>query len=194
MKEVSRIVMFGPPGAGKGTQSKALSEWLGVPHISTGQVLREEMSNSTRVGILAKEFMERGELVSDNVLIEMIKNLLESEACSSGWILDGFPRTLSQARFLDKLLEDISQRIDSVISLRVPENVLVHRLLKRSSLEGRADDNEEAIANRLRVYEEQTSPILDYYGSQKFSVTIDGDQVLSEVTSDIRKALEQLSS
>ena len=149
------IVLFGPPGAGKGTQADLLKEKFELLHLSTGDILREEVSNQTDLGVLAKKFMDDGELVTDELIIEMIKNKIVSNKESKGFLLDGFPRTISQAEALDKMLQDNSLQIDRVVSIEVPDNDLIERLLLR----GRRDDNRETISKRISVYNNQTFPI-----------------------------------
>ena len=191
VKKQIRAIMFGPPGAGKGTQSKLISDWLSVPHISTGAILRREMADATEMGKLAQEFVSKGELVPDNVLIEMMKSSLDSDRCPQGWILDGFPRTLAQARFLDVLLAELSQKLDIVLFLDVSSDLVVERLLKRAELEGRADDNEDTIRNRLSVYENQTLPVLRFYDEKDVLIKIDGGRSLDEVTRDVKQVFEK---
>lgn len=191
MKKQFRAIMFGPPGAGKGTQSKVISDWLQIPHISTGAILRQEMADSTEMGKLAQEFVNKGELVPDKVLIGMMKTSLDTSKCPHGWILDGFPRTLPQAQFLDTLLTDLDQEVNVALFLNVSTSLVVERLLKRADLEGRADDNEETIRNRLSVYEHQTLPVLKYYGEKGVLITVDGSRSLDEVTNDVKEAFEK---
>lgn len=184
-----RIVLFGPPGAGKGTQASLLSEKYGAAHISTGDILREAVANKTEVGLRAKGFMDKGELVPDEVVIAIVKDKLASIG-DQGFILDGFPRTIAQAQALDIALVEIEKPLDAVVNLQVDEDELVRRLSGRrvcpscgepyhidskppkvegvcdkcgAALIHRADDQPEAIRNRLRVYNEQTSPVLGYY-------------------------------
>ncbi len=181
--------MFGPPGAGKGTQAGMLAEWLSVPHISTGEVLRKEISESTELGERAKSYVESGALVPDDLLISMVKERLTS-AGSAGWILDGFPRTIAQARFLGPALVEINQPLSAVIFLDVPRQTAVSRLLHRSQIEGRKDDTEATVRKRLDVYESQTLPVLEFYDSEGKLVKIDGDRQLEEVASDLKECLQ----
>lgn len=144
------VILVGPPGAGKGTQAKLLQEALGLPQISTGDLFRFNLKNETEMGQLARTFMDRGELVPDEVTVAMVEDRLSRDDCSGGAILDGFPRTLAQAAALDELLAKLGGQIDIVPSIEVPQDVLVERLLKRAILEGRADDNRETIRPRIR--------------------------------------------
>jgi len=161
------IVLFGPPGSGKGTQAKILAEKYGFQHISTGDLLRSEVGNETPLGVEAKTYMDKGNLVPDSVVIGMIGNLLDKKADKvKGFIFDGFPRTVAQAEALDSLLIKKSFQIDKVISLHVDEEELVRRLIERGKISGRSDDNEASIRNRLVVYGDSTAPVADYYADQ----------------------------
>jgi adenylate kinase len=182
---MSYIVLVGPPGAGKGTQAKLLQEALGLPQVSTGDLFRFNLKNETELGKLAQAYMDRGELVPDEVTVAMVKDRLSQADCANGAILDGFPRTLAQAEALDELLAELNGRITIVPSIEVPQDVLVDRLLKRARLEGRADDNEETIRTRMRVYENQTRPLLDYYGRKGLVAAVDGQQSIEEVQQDL---------
>lgn len=178
------LVLFGPPGAGKGTQAEQLKDSLGLIHLSTGDILREEVSNKTDLGIMAKKFMDAGELVTDDLIIGMIKNKIVSDS-NQGFLLDGFPRTISQAQALDQMLLSNNLKVDKVVSLEVEDAVLIERLLSR----GRSDDNEETIKNRLDVYKNQTLPIKKYYKSSDVLVEIKGDDTVEIVSENIFKAL-----
>lgn len=161
------IVLFGPPGSGKGTQAKILAEKYGFQHVSTGDLLRSEVGNETPLGLEAKTYMDKGDLVPDVVVIGMIGNLLDDKAGKvKGFIFDGFPRTVAQAEALDKLLTEKSYQINKVMSLHVDDEELVRRLVERGKVSGRSDDNEEAIRNRLVVYGDNTAPVADYYADQ----------------------------
>ena len=185
------VILLGAPGAGKGTQAKLLQETLGLPQISTGDLFRYNMKNETELGKLAQTFMDRGELVPDEVTVAMVRNRLSQPDCASGAILDGFPRTQAQAEALDKLLAEFGGHINVVPSIQVPQDVLVERLLKRAKLEGRADDNEETIRTRMRVYEEQTKPLLDYYGQKGLVVAVNGQQTIEDVQRDLIEVIEE---
>lgn len=180
-----RLIFLGPPGAGKGTQAKILADYLEVPHISTGEILRKAKQDGTPVGLKAKAYMDRGDLVPDIVLQELVQERLQQEDTKNqGWILDGFPRTLFQAKFLEKLLPEINQECDLIINLTVADEVLVGRLAKRAALEGRSDDTEEVIRNRLVVYQQETAPLIDFY--QQHLVTVDGDRSLDLITIELK--------
>ncbi|MFN2141409.1 MAG: adenylate kinase [Candidatus Promineifilaceae bacterium] len=185
------IILVGPPGAGKGTQAKLLQERFDLPQVSTGDLFRYNLQNETDLGKLARTYMDRGELVPDEVTVAMVKARLSQDDCAGGAILDGFPRTLAQAEALDELLADLGGKIDVVPSIEVPQDVLVERLLKRAILEGRADDNEETIRTRMQVYEDQTKPLLDYYGEKGLVVPVDGQQAIDEVQEDLAKVIDE---
>jgi adenylate kinase len=185
------IILVGPPGAGKGTQAKLLQQRFDLPQVSTGDLFRYNLQNETDLGKLARTYMDRGELVPDEVTVAMVKARLSQDDCAGGAILDGFPRTLAQAEALDELLADLGGKIDVVPSIEVPQDVLVERLLKRAILEGRADDNEETIRTRMQVYEVQTKPLLDYYGEKGLVVPVDGQQAIDEVQEDLVKVIDE---
>ncbi|MEC4804657.1 MAG: adenylate kinase [Jaaginema sp. PMC 1079.18] len=180
-----RLIFLGPPGAGKGTQAQVLAAQWGIPHISTGDILRQAIRNQTPLGKQAQGFMERGELVPDALILDLIRDRLQYEDTRQGWILDGFPRNLAQAEFLDKLLAELQQSSDCAISLEAPEEVLVDRLLGR----GRTDDTEETIRRRLQVYQEQTAPVKAFYKQHNCLQVVDGDRSLEAVTGAIAQAL-----
>lgn len=185
------IILIGAPGAGKGTQAKLLEEALGLPQVSTGDLFRFNLKNNTELGRLARTYMDRGELVPDEVTVAMVKDRLSLPDCGRGAILDGFPRTLAQAVALDALLAELGGKIDVVPSIEVPREELIARLLKRAEIEGRADDNEETIRTRMMVYEEQTKPLLDYYGSKGLVVEVDGQQAIEDVQKDLVEVVEE---
>ena len=157
----TRLLFLGAPGAGKGTQAKTLVERLGIPQISTGDMLRAAVAAGTEVGKLAQRYMERGDLVPDEVVIGVARERLSEPDCEPGFILDGFPRTRAQAEALDKILEEMGTPLEACVTLEVPEDELVGRLLKRAELEGRSDDNEETVRTRMHVYRDQTEPLVD---------------------------------
>ncbi len=168
------IVLFGPPGSGKGTQSEKIIEKYGLTHISTGDLLRSEVAAQTELGKQAKEIMDKGELVSDKIVIGMIRNKLEESQGGSGFIFDGFPRTVEQARELRKALTDYDERVSVMVSLEVPREELVNRLLKRGKDTGRSDDNLETINNRIDVYNRQTVPVTYYYDKMHKHAGVEG--------------------
>lgn len=184
---MTKLLFLGPPGAGKGTQSKILADECGIPHISTGDMLREAVAKGTDLGVQAKSYMDKGELVPDSLILDMIRDRLNQSDTANGWILDGFPRNVSQAEFLDKLLEEMNQAYNRAVNLDVPDEVLVTRLLSR----GRADDNEETIRRRLQVYREQTAPLIDYYSQHDTLVTVDGDRPILEITNALKEVALQ---
>ncbi len=165
-----RIIFLGPPGAGKGTQAEQLAADLNIPHISTGEMLRSAIAQKTPLGEKAQKFVDAGELVPDELLVNLIKERLSEADAQNGWILDGFPRNLQQADFLEQLLEELKQTPNQIINLEVLDQEIVARLLER----GRKDDNEETIRRRLQVYREQTEPLLAYYAENSAFVSVDG--------------------
>ncbi len=183
----TRVIFLGPPGVGKGTQAKLVAEKLGIPHISTGDILRKARQEGTPLGLEAKAYMDRGDLVPDSVLNGLVEARLQNPDAAQGWILDGFPRTRSQAEFLQSLLGKLSQGVAAVIHLDATTDVLVERLLKRAQLEGRTDDDEEVIRNRLAVYQKETAPLVDFY--HELVRVIDGSSPLELVTQQILEVL-----
>ncbi|MEO0535059.1 MAG: adenylate kinase [Cyanobacteria bacterium P01_A01_bin.123] len=179
---MTRLIFLGPPGAGKGTQAMVLSQACHVPHISTGDILRVAVAEQTNLGKKAAFYMNAGELVPDELILDLIRDRLGKSDADSGWILDGFPRNVPQATFLDTLLEDIQQPCEFVVNLDVPDEVLVARLLSR----GRADDNESVIRNRLEVYRNQTEPLIDFYRDRQQLVSVDGNQPVESVTDELK--------
>lgn len=178
-----RVVLLGPPGAGKGTQAVKLAEKLGVPHISTGELFRHNISEGTPLGVRAKHYLDAGELVPTSLTNDLVDDRLNDDDVAGGFILDGFPRTVDQAVALHDMLERRGLKLDAVVEFRVPEEELVTRLMGR----GRADDTEDVIRNRFRVYRDETAPLLDYYKAELKSVDAVGD--LDEV---FARALQQL--
>jgi len=181
LSPVTGLIFLGPPGSGKGTQAQLLAQIFGLSHISTGDILRQAITDKTQLGLEAQNFVEKGELVPDQLLLNLIHEALNGPQVSAGWILDGFPRTVVQARFLDELLKEFSSLSVFVINLEVPDQVLIERLLQR----GRQDDTKEIIANRLTVYQQKTAPVLDYYRSQGQLHSVDGNRQLEDITSSL---------
>ncbi len=180
---MTRLIFLGAPGAGKGTQAQILAANCGIPHISTGDILRAQVKEQTELGIQAQAYMNKGELVPDSLILDMIRaRLSQDDAVNAGWILDGFPRNVAQAEFLDRLLIEIGQNYNLAIDLGVPQDRLVARLLERAKIQNRPDDTEEVIRRRLVVYDEQTAPLLDYYQQKGVLRSVDGDRELTEVT------------
>jgi len=184
-----RLVLLGPPGSGKGTQAMRLKEYLQVPHISTGDLLRAEVAAGSPLGMQAKEVMARGELVSDEILLGMLEDRFSRADTSAGFILDGYPRNLAQADALGKLLHRLGQKFDAAVQLEVPTELLVERIAGRAKAEGRADDNPESVRKRLDVYTEQTAPVIEFYRQQGELTVVDGVGELDEVFNRIVEAI-----
>lgn len=184
-----RLVMMGPPGAGKGTQAAVISRMLGVPHISTGDIFRANVSQGTPLGIEAKKYMDAGEYVPDGVTNAMVRDRLTHDDCRPGFLLDGYPRTVEQVGELNAMLSAASQKLDAVLELTVDVDEVVARLVKRASEQGRSDDTEDVIRRRLEVYFEQTAPLIDLYRSQDLLVQVDGLGEIDEVTGRVVVAL-----
>lgn len=185
------VVLMGAPGAGKGTQAKKLQAALGLPQVATGDLFRENLKNQTPLGQLARSYMDAGKLVPDEVTVGMVQERLSRPDCAAGAILDGFPRTRAQAAALDDLLAEMNAAIHVVPYIHVNQDVLVERLLKRAEIEGRADDNEETIRTRMRVYQEQTQPLLDYYQELTLLVEINGEQSIEDVFQDLVAVIKE---
>ncbi|GAA4471704.1 adenylate kinase [Rhodococcus olei] len=178
-----RLVLVGPPGAGKGTQAAILSEKLGVPHISTGDLFRANIGQQTALGLEAKKYMDAGELVPSEITNNMVKARIAEPDAVNGFLLDGFPRTVDQAKALEGMLTESGAKLDAVLAFDVVDDVVVERMLAR----GRADDTEDVIRNRMRVYREETSPLLDHY--QDITVTVDAVGEIDEVNARALAAL-----
>jgi adenylate kinase len=189
-----RLILFGPPGAGKGTQAEAISETFSLPHIATGDIFRNNVKNETDLGRQAKEYMDRGELVPDDIVIAMVKERISRGDAADGFLLDGFPRTVSQAEALDEALSADGTSVDAVLRLLVDDEELTARMLKRAQEQGRSDDTRDVVETRLRVYRDETEPLVDRYRRQGVLHEIDGkgsiDAVRERVLETIRR-LEQ---
>lgn len=180
---MGRLIFLGAPGAGKGTQAKVLSSICQIPQISTGDILRTAVAEQTELGQKAQTYMDRGDLVPDQLVIDLIRERLSQSDAATGWILDGFPRNVMQAQFLDQLLAQLDQGVDHAINFEVPDDVLVKRMLGR----GRKDDTEEVIRHRLQVYHEKTAPLIDFYQTRHQLIAINGNRLEAEVTADLKK-------
>lgn len=186
-----RLILLGPPGAGKGTQAKILVDAYGIPHLSTGDILRSAIAAETPMGLAAKEVMDRGDLVSDEIVNGIISERFDAEDAKAGFILDGFPRTTTQAEALDQMLVEKGMSLDGVVEITADPEVLVGRIVNRAKESGvaRGDDNEQVLRKRLDVYREMTAPLVDYYQRQGLVRTVDGTQPVEEVTAAIRRAV-----
>lgn len=190
---MKNIVLFGAPGAGKGTQAVKLVEKYGFNHISTGQVIRNEIAAQTPAGKQVEECIARGEFAPDDLVIAIVKNFMATHQDVEGSIFDGFPRNTYQAEQFDLLMNEWDSEVDVMLSLEVPEDELVKRLLLRGKDSGRADDaNEEVIRNRIRIYNEQTAPVADYYAAQGKHIAIDGTGTIDEIFERLCKAVDTL--
>lgn len=188
------IALFGPPGAGKGTQSEFLLKKYNLFYISTGDILRKELAEETKLGLQAKHIIAQGGLVSDEIIVQIIEKTIKNNPDANGFLFDGFPRTFVQAYILEGLMIKLHTKLDLLISIEVPEEESVQRLLLRGETSGRLDDNEEVIRNRLREYDEKTRPVLDFYKEQGNYVAVNGVQKIKKVTSDIRKSVNKVLS
>jgi len=188
---ILNIVLFGSPGSGKGTQSEKLIAKYKLVHLSTGDLLRSEIANGTDLGLKAKSIMEKGELVSDEIVIGMIRNKINANGNAKGFIFDGFPRTVAQAGALDDLLAETKNPISLMVTLEVHKEELIQRLLKRGEQTGRADDNLETIENRINVYMNQTAPVIDYYKKQGKYHPVQGvgtiDEIFDKIVAEVSK-------
>lgn len=186
------IVIFGAPGSGKGTQSEKIVEKYGINHISTGDVLRAEMKNGTELGKTAKGYIDQGQLIPDELMIDILASVFDSFKESKGVIFDGFPRTIAQAEALKKMLAERGQDVSVMVDLDVPEEELMVRLIKRGKDSGRADDNEETIKKRLHVYHSQTAPLIDWYKNEKKYQHINGLGTMEGIFAEICEAVDKL--
>jgi adenylate kinase len=213
-----RLIMLGPPGAGKGTLARVLADEMGIPHISTGDIFRDAMKNETELGKTAKTYIDKGELVPDEVTVGMVRERVSMDDCGDGFILDGFPRTVPQAESLEGILKDLGISLDAVIDMQASKEVIVNRLVMRrtcpacgeiynltstppevenicdkcqSELVQRKDDTREVIENRIDVYNEKTGPLTDFYGKKGILLAVDGNQQTAQVLEEIRSRLEK---
>jgi adenylate kinase len=187
------ILLLGPQGAGKGTQGKLISSEYGIPHVATGDMLRAAIAADTPLGPRVKPIYDRGELVPDDLMIELIRERLAEDDTREGFVLDGFPRTSVQAEALDERLSEIDRPLTLVFEFELPEEVCVERLTRRAADEGRVDDTPEAIRTRLRLYHQETEPLIEYYRARGNLVTIPADRSVEEVFAEIQRALDQVA-
>ena len=188
---IMRLVLLGPPGSGKGTQAARLKVELGVPHISTGDMLRAAVAAGTPTGLKAKAVMDAGKLVSDDILLAMLEERLAQDDAKNGFILDGYPRNLAQADALEHLLAKIGQPLDAVVKLEVPNEAIIGRCEIRFEAEHRKDDDPEVVRDRLKVYAEQTAPVADFYARRGKLQIVNGVGELDEVTERVKRVLKQ---
>ncbi|HLS71132.1 MAG TPA: adenylate kinase [Chitinophagaceae bacterium] len=188
------IILFGPPGSGKGTQSEYLIKNFGLTHVSTGDLLRSEIENKTELGLEAKKFIDEGQLVPDSVVIGMIKDLYTKKQDAKGFIFDGFPRTVEQAKALDTFLKEKNAPIQVLISLDVPTEELKKRLIERGKISGRTDDNEETIALRIQEYLNKTKPVEEHYKQQDKLKVVEGTGSISSISENIASLIKAFVS
>ncbi|PWD99377.1 adenylate kinase [Marinilabilia rubra] len=186
------IVIFGPPGSGKGTQSEKIIEKYGLAHISTGEILRKEIKEGSDLGKIAQSFIDKGELIPDVTIIEILEKKLESLSNTKGVIFDGFPRTVDQAVALKKVLQKHGENVDIMLNLEVDREELIQRLLKRGKVSGRSDDNLETIQKRIRVYEERTCPVIEFYKKEGTYAPIRGVGEIDEIFQRISEAIDAI--
>jgi adenylate kinase len=190
---VLNVLLLGPQGAGKGTQGKLISGENGIPHIATGDILRAAMAAGTELGGKVKPIYDAGGLVPDDIMIELIRERLCADDAANGFVLDGFPRTAVQAEALDEMLFEIGRPLSVVLEFQLPEEVSIERLTLRAHEEGRADDTPESIRNRLRLYHEQTEPLIEHYRARGNLVGVPANRPIEEVFEEIQRALEQVA-
>jgi adenylate kinase len=189
------IVILGPPGAGKGTQGKLIAAEAGIPHINTGDMFRAECAAGTELGERVKSILDHGDLVPDELTIEVVRTRLDQEDTRDGFILDGFPRTLAQAEALDRVLAEIDRgELSAVLDFEVSDEIAVQRLLGRAAVEGRSDDLPDLVRHRLAVYHEKTEPLVEYYRTRGLLVPIHADRSVEEVFSEVQQVLEAAST
>ncbi len=185
-----RLILLGPPGAGKGTQAKILVDTFGIPQLSTGDILRSAIAAKTPMGLAAKEVMDRGDLVSDAIVNGIVSERLDAADCQPGFILDGFPRTIAQAEALGAMLADKGVALNAVVEIKADADVLVQRVIMRGKENGgRADDNEDVLRKRLEIYKQQTAPLVAYYAGKGLLKTVNGMEPVEQVSAAIRGAI-----
>ena len=185
-----KLLLIGPPGAGKGTQASKLSEVFGIPAISTGDIFRENVKNETPLGLEAKSFMDRGAYVPDELTNKLVRDRLQNDDCANGFLLDGYPRTADHVDELDSILKETDSSLDAVIQLTADTDEVVRRLAKRAIDQGRSDDTEDVIRNRLAVYEKETAPLISVYAARGLLIKVDGLGEIDQVTGRITEALD----
>jgi adenylate kinase len=190
---VADILLLGPQGAGKGTQGKLIAAEYGVPHVATGDILRAAMAEGSELGRRVQPIYDAGQLVPDELMIELIRERLAADDALEGFVLDGFPRTMRQAEALDEMLREIGRDLDVVFELQLPDEVGRERMLKRAVEENRPDDTPEAIDERLRLFHRETAPLIEYYRTRGSLVGIHADRPIPEVFGEIQRALEQVA-
>jgi adenylate kinase len=188
------VLLLGPQGSGKGTQAKRIQAEYGIPHIATGDMLRAAIAHGSELGRRVKPIVDSGQLVPDDLMIELIRERLGERDAEAGFVLDGFPRTSAQADALDAMLDEIDRGLSIVFEFQLPDDAATKRLLRRSALEGRADDEPEAIAKRLALYHEQTEPLIGHYRLRGNLVGIHADRSIDEVFAEVQEALEQVTA
>jgi adenylate kinase len=188
------VLLLGPQGSGKGTQAKRIQAEYGIPHIATGEILRDAIANETELGLRVKPIVESGQLVPDDLMIELIRERLHEDDAQDGFILDGFPRTLPQAQALDEMLADIGRELSIVFGFQLEDRIGIERMRKRAEIEGRKDDTPEAIAKRLELYHRETEPLIGHYRLQGNLVGIHAERTVDQVFSEVQEALEQTAA
>jgi adenylate kinase len=190
---VANILLLGPQGAGKGTQGRLIASEYAIPHVATGDMLRAAMADGSELGRQVRPIYDSGRLVPDDLMIALIRERLGEEDARDGFVLDGFPRTMAQAEALEEMLREIGRDLDVVFEFQIPDEVGRERMLKRSAEEGRTDDTPEAIDERLRLYHEETKPLIEYYRTRGNLVGVHGNRPVNQVFSEIQQTLEQVA-
>lgn len=187
-----RLLLIGPPGSGKGTQAKVIAEHFGIAHISSGELLRRHIAEKTPTGRIAAEYVERGDLVPDGVVMDILRKPVEAASRRGGYVLDGFPRTVAQAEAAYLVAKEVDAWVQVALSLEVPRDQLIERMLRRANSEGRGDDTEAVMRHRIEIFEEITPPLLEYYARREVLLRIDGSRPIDEVSASIIAELERV--